>query len=256
MCSANRPLLSQMLAEFQVDNKNPNLAVLIDAENAEAKTIGHLLEEISKYGIATVRRVYADWRDEHTKSWTVEIMNEHSLQPRYQPSYTKGKNSSDIAMAIDAMDLLYTNRCDGFCLISSDSDFTPLASRIRESGLPVYGFGKEETTPKAFVATCNKFIFTEYLRKKPKQGTASKLIQDKELVSLLDGALETCSGDDGWAHLGPIGHNISVRKPEFDSRSYGYSKLRGLVKATGLFEEKLIPGGTGPQTLLIRKKTR
>jgi len=237
------------------------LAVLIDAENASPGVADDLLTEIANYGIASVKRIYGDWTAPNLKGWK-EILLQHSIQPVQQFTYTKGKNATDSAMIIDAMDLLYTNNFDGFCLVSSDSDFTRLASRIRESGLLVYGFG-EQKTPTAFVSACDKFIFTEVLRSKSDDSGAivkkssSELKQDTKLVNLLRNAVEASSDESGWAHLGSVGSNIANQKSEFDSRNYGYRKLGELVSATKLFdmEERQI-GGNGSKALYVRDKRR
>ena len=220
-----------------------------------------LLAEIAKYGLASVKRIYGDWTAPNLKGWK-EVLLQHSIQPVQQFMYTKGKNATDSAMIIDAMDLLYTNKFDGFCLVSSDSDFTRLASRIRESGLFVYGFG-EQKTPSAFVSACDKFIYTEVLGSKTDETEAvtrkssSELKQDTKLVSLLRNAVEASSDDSGWAHLAPVGSTIAKQSPEFDPRNYGYRKLGELVSATGLFEmEERQTGTTESKTLYVRDKRR
>ena len=222
------------------ETSQSRLAVLIDADNAQPSITGGLLSEVAKYGVASVKRIYGDWTTPNLNGWK-SILLEHSIQPFQQFRYTVGKNATDSAMIIDAMDLLYTKRFDGFCLVSSDSDFTRLASRIREEGLLVYGFG-EKKTPKAFVSACDKFIFTEVLgfqvddgsAVKPK--TASELKGDTNLANLLRSAVEAASDDSGWAHLGAVGNNIAKQTPEFDPRNYGFSKLGELAKATNLFD--------------------
>ena len=216
------------------------LAVLIDADNAQPAIIEGLVQEIIKYGIPSVKRIYGDWTTPNLAGWK-SVLLDHSIQPIQQFRYTVGKNATDSAMIIDAMDLLYTRRFDGFCLVSSDSDFTRLASRIREEGLLVYGFG-EEKTPKAFVSACDKFIFTKVLLTEENPDTAirkqetKKLKGDTKLVNHLRNALEAASDDSGWAHLGAVGHHIAKQVPEFDSRNYGYKKLVDLVSAITLFE--------------------
>jgi len=195
---------------------------------------------VAKYGVASVKRIYGDWTTPSLGGWK-KVLLDHSIQPVQQFRYTVGKNATDSAMMIDAMDLLYTKRFDGFCLVSSDSDFTRLAARIREEGVLVYGFG-EKKTPKAFVSACDKFIFTEVLRFQPDADTAAKpkkaaaLTRDTKLVTLLRTALAAASDDSGWAHLGVVGSNIAKQAPEFDPRNYGYSKLGELAAATKLFE--------------------
>jgi len=216
------------------------LAVLIDADNAQPSIVEGLLIEIANYGVASVKRIYGDWTGPRLGGWK-EVLLKFSIQPIQQFAYTKGKNATDSAMIIDAMDLLYTDNFDGFCLVSSDSDFTRLASRIRETGLLVYGFG-EKKTPSAFVSACDKFIYTEVLRAKTdeskaiKQKTSNQLKKDTKLVTLLCNAVEASSDDSGWARLGQVGSNIAKQSPEFDSRNYGYAKLSALVTATDLFD--------------------
>ena len=237
------------------------LAVLIDADNAQPSIIEGFLSEVAKYGVASVKRIYGDWTTPSLTGWKAVLL-EHSVQPVQQFRYTVGKNATDSAMIIDAMDLLYTKRFDGFCLVSSDSDFTRLASRIREEGLLVYGFG-EKKTPKAFVSACDKFIFTEVLRfqeniepaLKPK--TTNELKKDTKLVALLRSALDAASDESGWAHLGAVGSNIAKQAPEFDPRNYGYSKLAGLAMAMKLFDvEKRVQGDGHSQAIYIRDKRK
>jgi len=223
-----------------MDKSSQKLAVLIDADNAQPAIVVPLLAEIAKYGTANVKRIYGDWTGSHLKSWK-EVLLVQSIQPIQQFRYTVGKNATDAAMIIDAMDLLYTNAFDGFCIVSSDSDFTKLASRIRESGLVVYGFG-EKKTPEPFVSACDKFIYTEVLISKEddsqsiKPKSANKLKQDTKLVHLLRNAVEASSDDSGWAHLASVGSNIAKQAPDFDPRNYGYKKLGEMVTATKLFE--------------------
>lgn len=235
------------------------LAVLIDADNAQPSIVDGLLSEIANYGTASVKRIYGDWTSPSLKGWK-EVLLEHSIQPMQQFAYTKGKNATDSAMIIDAMDLLYTNNFNGFCIVSSDSDFTKLASRIRESGLLVYGFG-EKKTPAPFVSACDKFIYTEVLRAKSDEGAAiakkssGELRRDAKLVNLLRNAVNTSSDDSGWAQLGPVGSNIAKQSPEFDPRNYGYAKLGELVTATKLFDiEERQVGATNSKILVVRDK--
>jgi uncharacterized LabA/DUF88 family protein len=235
------------------------LVVLIDADNAQPSITEGLLSEVAKYGVASVKRIYGDWTTPNLSGWK-SVLLEHSIQPFQQFRYTLGKNATDSAMIIDAMDLLYTKSYDGFCLVSSDSDFTRLASRIREEGLLVYGFG-EKKTPKAFVSACDKFIFTEVLRFQEDAGsavkskTANELKKDTNLVSLLRSAVEAASDDSGWAHLGAVGSNIAKQAPEFDPRNYGFSKLGELAKATNLFDvDGRVSRDGHSKTIYIRDK--
>jgi uncharacterized LabA/DUF88 family protein len=242
------------------DEKIEKLVVLIDADNAQPSIVDGLLSEIAKYGTANVKRIYGDWTLPSLKGWKESLL-QYSIQPIQQFGYTSGKNATDSALIIDAMDLLYTGKFDGFCIVSSDSDFTKLASRIREAGLLVYGFG-ERKTPKAFVSACDKFIFTEVLRSKDDKSEkisrrpATELKKDTKLVNLLRIAVEASSDDSGWAHLGSVGSNIAKQAPEFDPRNYGYKKLGELVSATKLFQIEERPVGNGPSKAIYLKDKR
>ncbi len=242
------------------DEKIEKLAVLIDADNAQPSIVEGLLAEIAKYGTANVKRIYGDWTVPDLKGWK-EVLLQYSIQPIQQFRYTSGKNATDSAMIIDAMDLLYTSKFNGFCIVSSDSDFTKLASRIREGGLFVYGFG-ERKTPKAFVSACDKFIFTEVLRIKDDDSeiisrkTTSELKQDTKLVNLLRNSVEASSDDSDWAHLASVGSNIAKQAPEFDPRNYGYKKLGELVVATKLFQIEERSAGDGHSTAVYLKDRR
>ncbi|MBO0809977.1 MAG: NYN domain-containing protein [Actinobacteria bacterium] len=245
------------------------LAMLIDADNAQPSIIEALLAEVAKYGTAYVRRAYGDWTGTSLKGWKDQLLSQ-SIQPIQQFAYTRGKNATDAAMVIDAMDLLYSGRFDGFCIVSSDSDFTRLAARIRESGLTVYGFG-ERKTPKPFVAACDKFIYIENLayaedaaaapadapHKPAPRASAAQLKGDAGLVSLLRNAVEAASGDDGWAPLASVGHILTNQRPDFDSRTYGYGKLSDLMAATTLFDlESRSPGDDKQAIIYARVKRR
>lgn len=236
------------------------LAVLIDADNAQPSIVEGLLAEIVKYGTANVKRIYGDWTSPKLRGWKDELL-QHSIQPIQQFGYTRGKNATDSAMIIDAMDLLYTDKFDGFCLVSSDSDFTKLAARIREAGLVVYGFG-ERKTPEPFVAACDKFIYTEVLRDEEDQRdsfdrkSTNELKQDTKLVNLLRNAVEASSDESGWAHLAPVGSYIAKQSPEFDPRNYGYRKLGELVSATKLFEIEERSVGHGKSKEIYIKDSR
>ncbi len=220
-----------------------NLAVLIDADNASPANIADLLDEVAKYGTASVRRIYGDWTTTQLTGWK-KVLPEHAIQPVQQFANTTGKNATDSTMIIDAMDLLYTGRFEGFCLVTSDSDFTRLATRIRENGLSVYGFGQKKT-PKPFVAACDKFIYTEILsgRSDPaastKRAKPTELKRDKRLVRLLRDAVDAVASEDsGWAQLGGVGSHIQKSHPDFDSRNWGYAKLSGLLESIGIFDLK------------------
>ncbi|MDY6911423.1 MAG: NYN domain-containing protein [Chloroflexota bacterium] len=247
-----------------IQNQNQKkLALLIDADNAQPAILDGLIAEVAKYGIASVRRIYGDWTNPKLKGWK-DILLEYAIQPIQQFGYTSGKNATDSAMIIDAMDLLYTEKLDGFCIVSSDSDFTRLASRVREAGLVVLGFG-EKKTPKPFVGACDKFIYTEILRKIDSSSTSSpvgklsaaKLKSDTRLVNLLRSAVENAAGESGWAYLGNVGHSISNTTPEFDPRNYGYIKLGDLIRATGLFEINERTSDNSPaKSVYVRDKRR
>lgn len=236
------------------------LAILIDADNAQPSIVENLLAEIAKYGTASVKRIYGDWTLPQLRGWK-DLLLQHSIQPIQQFGYTKGKNSTDSALIIDAMDLLYTGRFDGFCLVSSDSDFTKLAARIRESGLVVYGFG-EKKTPEPFVAACDKFIFTEVLKEDedekdtPKKKSANSLKRDTKLVSLVRNAIEASSDEHDWAHLAPVGSYIAKQSPEFDPRNYGYRKLGELLRAMELFEIDERSVGQGQSAIYVKDKRK
>jgi uncharacterized LabA/DUF88 family protein len=209
------------------------LAILIDADNANPAIIKGLIDEVAKLGRATVRRVYGDWTTPNLASWK-EATLAHSIQPIQQFAYTTRKNSTDSAMIIDAMDLLYAGNLDGFCLVSSDSDFTRLASRLRESGKLVYGFG-EKKTPAPLVAACDRFIYTEVFTKvegqAPTRKTSAELDADEEFLNLVGSAIDDAAEDNGWAHLGEVGSIMTKKSPAFDSRNYGYKRLSDLVEA-------------------------
>jgi len=251
-----------------VSENTDRLAVLIDADNAQPAVTEQLLAEVAKFGTAYVKRAYGDWTGSQLAGWKEQLLTQ-SIQPMQQFAYTSGKNATDAAMVIDAMDLLYSGRFDGFCIVSSDSDFTRLAQRIRESGLTVYGFG-ERKTPEPFVRACDRFIYIENLtytettaapedpapRRAPRP-SATRLKRDAALVGLLRNAVEAASDDDGWAWLGSVGNIITKQRPDFDSRTYGYAKLSDLMNATSLFElERRSPGDGKPADMYARDKRR
>lgn len=217
------------------------LAVLIDADNISHTIAAALLSEVARYGTAHVKRAYGDWTTNNLGGWKEHLLG-LSIQPIQQFRYTVGKNATDSAMIIDAMDLLYAGNLDGFVIASSDSDFTRLAARIRESGLVVYGLG-DRKTPQPFVAACDKFIYSDNLDSTGEEApapkakkSANKLKGDTALVNLLRNAVDAASDDAGWARLATVGSIINKQKPDFDSRTYGYGKLGELLAATQLFE--------------------
>ena len=227
-----------------VEEGQRRLAVLIDADNAQASVIEGLLAEVARFGVASVKRIYGDFTSTRLQAWK-QVLLEHSIQPVQQFAYTTGKNATDSSLIIDAMDLMHTRRFDGFCLVSSDSDFTRLAQRLREEGLTVYGFG-EKKTPAAFRQACDTFIHTEVLRpvqpapkaKPPTKKSASSAAPpaavakpEKAPLPLLRNAVEQSSGDGKWAHLGAVGSYINKVQPDFDPRLFGCKKLSDLLRA-------------------------
>jgi uncharacterized LabA/DUF88 family protein len=261
------------------DTKELKLAVLIDADNVPYSNVKGMMEEIAKYGTPTTKRIYADWTKPNANGWK-SVLLEHAITPIQQYSYTVGKNSSDSALIIDAMDLLYSDKLDGFCIVSSDSDFTRLAIRLRESGMKVIGIG-EKKTPSAFIAACDRFVFIEVLdgaikktraiangqnklpkskvveenkkvidpsaseqakqkiTAKPAEKTEQKPLNkiDNQTIELIEDTLEAIGDEDGWAFLGDVGNLIVKKKPEFDPRNYGFSKLTPMLKSLTDFLE-------------------
>jgi hypothetical protein len=230
--------------------KELKLAVLIDADNVPYSNVKGMMEEIAKFGTPTTKRIYADWTKPNAGGWK-SVLLEHAITPIQQYSYTVGKNSSDSAMIIDAMDLLYSDKVDGFCIVSSDSDFTRLAIRLRESGMKVIGIG-EKKTPNSFIVACDRFIYIEVLdgaikKKKPKPTASTpvadtkdaKKVVEKEVsikvdgktIELIEDTIDAICDDDGWAFLGDVGNLIVKKKPEFDPRSYGFNKLTPMLKS-------------------------
>lgn len=263
------------------------LALLIDGDNASPKVISDLLAEIANYGTASVKRIYGDWTKPNLNGWK-ECLLEHSIQPVQQFAYTTGKNATDGAMIIDAMDLLYTGRFSGFCIVSSDSDFARLASRIREQGITVYGFG-ERKTPRPFITACDKFIYVDVLsslaegmevqaeapmkatpipktapklgeaatgKVRPPQGAAASGKLDKAALDMLRKAVEATAEEDGRANLGRVGTHLAKQSPDFEARNYGYARLSDLAEASGI----LVVERTGEQnkvvTVRLKKKAQ
>lgn len=232
-----------------------SLAVLIDADNASASIIEGVLEEIATLGVANVKRIYGDWSSPQLKSWK-KVLLDYGLTPIQQFAYTTGKNATDAALIIDAMDLLYTQKFDGFCLISSDSDFTKLATRIKESGLKVIGFG-EKKTPKAFMRACNQFIYTENLSCASSEESKNlPLKEDTFLIMMLKRAAQDSADFAGWSDLKRVRQHLSNRHPEFDTRNYGYRHFKQLIKDTDLFEFKEEDIGVNQGSSYIRLKRK
>lgn len=230
-----------------------NLAVLIDADNAQASVVAELLAEVARYGTATVKRAYGDWTTTNLAGWK-DVLHVHAIQPIQQFRYTTGKNATDSALIIEAMDLLHGGKVDGFCLVSSDSDFTRLATRVREAGLAVYGFG-EKKTPKPFVAACDKFIYTEILRK-PAAGVLVEAPVQEPIKPMLSSAVSAAAREDGWAPLSAVGSLVVKGNPSFDPRNYGFQKLGELVRAQKFLEVKSVPAGDGSQNLHLYVRTK
>lgn len=231
-------------------NQNDKLAVLIDADNAQASAIQGLLAEISRYGTASVKRAYGDWTTPNLRAWK-EVLHQAAIQPMQQFSYTTGKNATDSSLIIDAMDLLHAGRLHGFCLVSSDSDFTRLATRIREAGLVVYGFG-ERKTPQAFVAACDKFVYTEILRPQAETQEPAQAAPELEpLEPLLRAAVAACARDNGWASLGSVGNMLLRTSSSFDPRHYGSQKLGELVRKQRYLEIREAPDADSPTIVHI-----
>jgi uncharacterized LabA/DUF88 family protein len=244
------------------------LAVLIDADNAQGSICEELLGEVARYGTANIKRAYGDWTTPKLKPWK-EVLHKLAITPMQQFSYTTGKNATDSALIIDAMDLLHAGGLDGFCLVSSDSDFTKLATRIREAGLAVYGFG-EKKTPQAFIAACDKFVYTEILREVPEPPrdeadppkeeaeTAKDAAQPElpKLQPMVLKALEATAREDGWATLSALGSQLTRNDPAFDSRNYGVAKLGELMRKQAYLEMKELPVGEGGAHVQLHVRLR
>ena len=239
------------------------LALLIDGDNATPKIITGLLAEIANYGTASVKRIYGDWTKPNLNGWK-ECLLEHSIQPVQQFAYTTGKNATDGAMIIDAMDLLYTGRFSGFCIVSSDSDFARLASRIREQGVIVYGFG-ERKTPRPFITACDKFVYFDVLNTAGEQKEAeavtapkaaaakpapAKAALDRAALDMLAKAVTASADEDGRANLARVGAHLAKQSPDFDARNYGFPRLSELVEASGTVEVERI--GENPKIIMVR----
>lgn len=222
---------------------NLNLAVLIDGDNIPSAHVKEMMEEIAKYGNPTIKRIYGDWTKPHLSKWK-NLLLQNAITPIQQYAYTTGKNATDSAMIIDAMDILYSEKVNGFCLVSSDSDFTRLATRLREAGMQVIGIG-EKKTPTPFIVACDKFIYVEIIRNQSekKEGTDQK---DKvkesidkitpKVINLISTTISDLSDEDGWAFLGDVGSLLQKKQPNFDSRNYGFEKLTPLIKSIGNFD--------------------
>lgn len=241
-----------------MEGNERRLAVLLDADNAPRTALKEIMEECVKYGTPTIKRIYGDWTTSYMESWK-PLLLKHAIIPIQQYSYTSGKNSTDSAMIIDAMDILYSGRVDGFVLVSSDSDFTRLALRLREAGMRVYGIG-EKKTPAPFIVACDKFIYVEVIRDKREEKAEHQAAADgqsdasaqkkntphisQRVIRLIASSVQDISDDDGWAFMGELGNVIARKRPDFDPRNYGFSKLTNLVRSIERFEIMARPTNT------------
>ncbi len=241
-----------------------NLAVLIDGDNIPSTYIKEMMEEIAKYGNPTIKRIYGDWTKPDLTKWK-KILLENAITPIQQYGYTKGKNATDSAMIIDAMDILYSEKVNGFCLVSSDSDFTRLATRLREAGMKVFGIG-EKKTPNPFIVACDKFIYLEILKheaeesestdSKPTAKSSVDTITPKD-IRLISNTISDLADDDGWAFLGDVGSLLQKKQPNFDSRNYGFQKLTPLIKSIKNFEIEQREASKGRSKLIyVRNKEK
>ena len=220
------------------------LAVLIDGDNIPSAHVKEMMEEIAKYGNPTIKRIYGDWTKPRLAKWK-NLLLENAITPIQQYSYTTGKNSTDSAMIIDAMDILYSEKVNGFCIVSSDSDFTRLATRLREAGMKVIGIG-EKKTPEPFIVACDKFIYIEILKNQSRENesetTTNSSLKNNidritpKVIKLISSTISDLADDDGWAFLGDVGNLLQKKQPNFDSRNYGFAKLTPLIKSVGVFE--------------------
>ncbi|SDB40937.1 OST-HTH/LOTUS domain-containing protein [Flavobacteriaceae bacterium MAR_2010_188] len=221
------------------------LAILIDGDNIPSAYVKEMMEEIAKYGNPTIKRIYGDWTNTKLNKWK-QVLLENAITPIQQYGYTTGKNATDSAMIIDAMDILYSEKVNGFCLVSSDSDFTRLATRLREAGMQVFGIG-EKKTPDPFIAACDKFIYLEILKKSTtdeQSKTVNTEAENKEnidkitprVINLISSTISDVADEDGWAFLGDVGNLLQKKQPNFDSRNYGFLKLTLLIKSIKNFE--------------------
>ena len=241
---------------------NLNLAVLIDGDNIPSAYVKEMMEEIAKYGNPTIKRIYGDWTNPNLGKWK-KVLLENAITPIQQYGYTTGKNATDSAMIIDAMDILYSDKVNGFCLVSSDSDFTRLATRLREAGMQVYGIG-EKKTPNPFIVACDKFIYIEILKnnssddnatgsgkKKSNKSSVDKITQKE--IKFISSTIAAVADDEGWAFLGDVGSLLQKKQPNFDSRNYGFEKLTPLIKSINKFEVELRDSGKGRNKLIFVK---
>ena len=248
------------------NKKELKLAVLIDADNVPYANVKEMFEEIAKYGTPTFKRIYADWTKPTVAGWK-KVLLENAITPIQQYSYSSGKNASDSALIIDAMDILYTGKVDGFCIVSSDSDFTRLATRLREAGMKVIGIGEKKTL-NPFITACDKFIYLEILKPEPeelnetsapgkpakaKKETLNKI--DKQIIKLFKDSISDLADENGWAYLGDLGNLLLKKKPDFDSRNYGFSKMLPFIRSMNQFEiDERESGKSNVKHIYLRKK--
>jgi uncharacterized LabA/DUF88 family protein len=254
-----------LIREFRIDLMDLRLAVLIDGDNIPSSYVKEMMEEIAKYGNPTIKRIYGDWTKPHLSKWK-NILLENAITPVQQYGYTTGKNATDSAMIIDAMDILYSEKVDGFCLVSSDSDFTRLATRLREAGMNIIGIG-EKKTPEPFIVACDKFIYIEILKTQP-EDNASEISENKipeasnvdkitpKVIKLISSTISDLADEDGWAFLGDVGNLLQKKQPNFDSRNYGFQKLTPLIKSVKKFniERRESPKGRF-KLIYVKNKT-
>jgi uncharacterized LabA/DUF88 family protein len=245
------------------------LAVLIDADNIPTTYLKEMMEEIAKYGNPTIKRIYGDWTSPNLGKWK-KMLLEHAITPIQQYSYTRGKNATDSAMIIDAMDILYSGKADGFCLVSSDSDFTRLATRLREAGMKVYGLG-EKKTPQPFIVACDRFIYIEILQDNDSDDDADDAIEKKaskpkkketvekinfKVIRLFRNTIDDLADEDGWAFLGDVGSLVQKKQPNFDPRNYGFQKLTPLIKATKRFDVEIRETQSKRKLIYVKNKNK
>lgn len=269
----------ELMENFQENVSEIRLAILIDADNISHQNIKAMMEEIARYGNPTIKRIYGDWTRPNLGGWK-PLLLDYAITPVQQFGYTTGKNATDSALIIDAMDILYAEKADAFCLVSSDSDFTRLATRLREAGKTVYGIG-EQKTPNAFIAACDKFIYLEILEERlhaeteteppasaPDQKTARQPAQQQkkkttiqkigpDVVKLITSTIRDVEDDNGWAYLGEVGSLLLKKQPSFDPRNFGFEKLTPMIKSMGLFEIEARPTGhSSSKHIYIRIKVK
>jgi len=245
-----------------MSDTSKNLAVLIDGDNIPSAHVKEMMEEIAKYGNPTIKRIYGDWTKPHLAKWK-NMLLENAITPIQQYGYTTGKNATDSAMIIDAMDILYSGKVHGFCLVSSDSDFTRLATRLREAAMHVIGIG-ERKTPSPFIVACDKFIYIEILKNQSKPATKkgrsgkAEVKEDvdrvtPQVVGLIRNTIKDCADEDGWAFLGDVGSLLQKKQPNFDSRNYGFDKLTPMIDSIGKFEIEARDHNKGRHKLIFVK---